>query len=57
MFGGAPLTEDKVKRLEEAFEFLNTFLANSDFVAGNTVTVADISLAASVTSIQVRCPF
>jgi glutathione S-transferase len=53
MFAGVPITEDKTKKLEEAFEFLNTFLADSEYVAGNALTVADISLVASVTSMQV----
>lgn len=40
-------------KLEEAFEFLDKFLAGSDYVAGSTLTIADISLVASVTTIQV----
>jgi glutathione S-transferase len=52
MFAGVPLTEDKTKKLEEAFEFFNTFLAGSEFAAGGSVSLADISLIASVTTIQ-----
>ncbi|XKL62081.1 hypothetical protein PGB90_001914 [Kerria lacca] len=52
IFGGAPITDDKLKKLEEAFEFLNTFLAGNEFVAGNNITIADISLVASVTTVQ-----
>lgn len=53
MFAGVPITDDKIKKLEEAFEFLNTFLAGSEFAAGDNVTLADISLVASVTTVQV----
>lgn len=52
MFAGVPITDDKIKKLEEAFEFLNTFLAGSEFAAGDNVTLADISLVASVTTVQ-----
>lgn len=57
MFAGVPLTEDKTKKLEEAFEFFNTFLAGSEFAAGGSVSLADISLIASVTTIQVIIHF
>lgn len=55
MFAGVPLDDTKTKKLEEAFEFLNTFLAGSNYAAGSELTLADISLVASVTTIQVRC--
>lgn len=53
MFAGVPISDDKIKKLEEAFEFLNTFLAGCEFAAGDNVTLADISLVASVTTVQV----
>ncbi len=53
MFAKVPVTDDKLQKLGEAFEFLNTFLAGSEFAAGDALTVADISLIASVTTIQV----
>lgn len=53
MFAGVPYTEDKIKKIDEAFEFLNTFLAGNEYVAGNQLTVADLSILASVTTIQV----
>lgn len=53
LFEGSSVPEDKAKRLEEGLDFLNTFLADGDYVAGNTLTVADISLAATITSLEV----
>lgn len=40
--------------LDEALGFLDVFLEGNDFVTGNNLTVADCSLAASVSSIVVR---
>lgn len=53
MFAGVPYTEDRIKKIDEAFEFLNTFLAGNEYVAGNELTVADLSILATVTTIQV----
>lgn len=36
--------------MNEAYGFLNTFLENSQWVAGNSVTLADYSLVASVSA-------
>ncbi|WP_277214340.1 hypothetical protein, partial [Isoptericola croceus] len=33
MFGGAPYDEEKAKKLDEAFGFLNTFLSKSTYAA------------------------
>lgn len=57
MFGGVPLDEEKTKKLGEAFGFLNTFLGSSEYAAGSTFTVADITLLASITSMEVGTLF
>ncbi|KAK7580184.1 hypothetical protein V9T40_000813 [Parthenolecanium corni] len=44
--------EDKLRRLDEAFEFLNEFIGDNDYVAGNELSLADISMLTSVTTIQ-----
>ncbi|XP_023309103.2 glutathione S-transferase 1-1-like [Lucilia cuprina] len=46
----APADPEMLKKVESAFEFLNTFLEGNKFAAGNDVTVADIALLASVTN-------
>ena len=40
------------KKLEEAVEYLNTFLAEQTYVAGNTLTLADFTLTTTVSSIE-----
>lgn len=50
LFRGATIDPEKVKKLEEAFEFLEIFLTDNDYVAGNVLTVADISIVTSVTT-------
>lgn len=51
IFAGVPVSDDKKKKLEEAFEFLNTFLSSSEYAAGDKITLADYSLYTSVTSV------
>ncbi|XP_065213130.1 glutathione S-transferase 1-1-like [Planococcus citri] len=51
IFAGVPVPEDKKKKLEEAFEFLNTFLSSTEYAAGDKITLADYSLFTSVTSV------
>jgi len=50
---GVAVSEDKIKVLADGFEFLNIFLADSVYVADQVLTIADISLFATITSIQV----
>lgn len=52
IFAKAPADPEKFKKMEEAFEFLNTFLAKSKYAASDNVTVADISLIATVSSFE-----
>jgi len=53
MFGGAPFDEEKKKKLDEAFGFLDKFLEDGKWAAGDNYTLADIALVASVTSAEV----
>ncbi|CAG2064637.1 unnamed protein product, partial [Timema podura] len=49
-FGGAPSDAEKLKKLEEAFGFLDKFLEGQEWAAGSKITLADISLAATVST-------
>ncbi|XP_041674861.1 LOW QUALITY PROTEIN: glutathione S-transferase D4-like [Drosophila eugracilis] len=46
-------TEENYKKIEAAFDFLNTFLEGQDYVAGNQFTVADIAILSSVSTFEV----
>ncbi|XP_023311254.1 glutathione S-transferase 1-1-like [Anoplophora glabripennis] len=52
-FGGASFDPEKLEKLNEAFKFLDGFLANSEYAAGDTLTLADLSLVASVSTCEV----
>nr|QHU79944.1 glutathione S-transferase D13 [Bemisia tabaci] len=52
MFAGAPRDTAKLAKLEEAFGFFDTMLEGSIYAAGDTITVADAALAASVSTIE-----
>ncbi|XP_044002999.1 glutathione S-transferase 1-like [Aphidius gifuensis] len=41
--------EEKLAELEKAFEILNVYLENQDYVAGEILTIADFSICMSVT--------
>ncbi|XP_060525565.1 glutathione S-transferase 1-like [Cylas formicarius] len=51
MFGGAPADSAKLDKIKEAFKFLDTFIGGNDYVAGSTLTVADLSLVATASTI------
>ncbi|KAH8289027.1 hypothetical protein KR054_004285, partial [Drosophila jambulina] len=44
---------ENFKKIETAFEFLNTFLEGQDYVAGNQFTVADIAILSSVSTFEI----
>lgn len=52
LFAKAPADPEKFKKIEEAFEFLNIFLGQTKYAAGDHVTVADITLVATVSSLE-----
>jgi glutathione S-transferase len=53
MFAKAPADPEKLKKLEEAFQFLDTFLEGEDFVAGSNLTIADFAIISSVSTAEV----
>nr|ANS56595.1 glutathione S-transferase delta3 [Micromelalopha troglodyta] len=52
VFGGAPADKDKLAKIEDALQLLNTFLEGQKFVAGPNLTLADLTLVASVSSFE-----
>lgn len=53
LFAKAAANPDNFKKMEEAMAFLNTFLEGKKWVVGDHMTVADISLAATVSTYEV----
>lgn len=54
MFRGATSLDDsKKKPLENAINFFSMFLSEHDYAAGNHLTIADLSLLASATTMEV----
>jgi glutathione S-transferase len=43
-----------LEKLEDAFSILDAFLEGKNWVAGKNITIADYSIIASVSSIEVR---
>ncbi|KAJ8972606.1 hypothetical protein NQ314_000097 [Rhamnusium bicolor] len=53
IFSGASYDPAKLEKISEAFKLLETFLDNSDYVAGDNLTLADLALVATVSTIEV----
>lgn len=49
--GETKISDEKRKQLTEAFEYLNTFLEGNDWVAGDKVTIADLAILSSLSTI------
>ncbi|BES94430.1 unnamed protein product [Nesidiocoris tenuis] len=52
IFGGAPYDEEKAKKLDEAYKFLDLYLGQSEWAAGDNLTIADLALVASVSTAE-----
>ncbi|XP_049304146.1 glutathione S-transferase D1-like isoform X1 [Bactrocera dorsalis] len=48
-----PIDAEKINKIDTAFEFFNTFLEGHTYAAGDTLTLADLSLLATVSSYDV----
>lgn len=53
IFAKAPANPDNLKKLEDAFGFFEIFLEGQTYAAGDSLTVADISLVATVSTAEV----
>ncbi|KAL7289309.1 hypothetical protein TKK_0017240 [Trichogramma kaykai] len=51
IFAGAPADPAKLEKLHEAFGYLEGFLDGQSYVAGDSMTVADLVLAPSVSNV------
>uniref|UniRef100_A0A1B6EXA4 Uncharacterized protein n=1 Tax=Cuerna arida TaxID=1464854 RepID=A0A1B6EXA4_9HEMI len=52
MFGGGSYDNEKKKTLDDAFGYLDLFLKDGKWVAGDNLTLADIALVATVSSAE-----
>jgi len=52
MFAGQALDQAKVQKVDDTFAFLEIYLKDGGFVAGNKLTIADFSMAAVVSTIE-----
>jgi glutathione S-transferase len=57
MFEGKEYDPQKLVKFEEALGFLNTFLGQSTYAAGEHITIADLALVATISSIQLGVGF
>lgn len=53
LFAKQPANPENMKKMDEAMEFLNTFLNGQKWAVGDHMTIADISLAATVSTYEV----
>lgn len=52
--GQTSIDASKRKKWDEAMNYFNTFLADQDYAAGNHLTIADLSLIASASTMEVH---
>lgn len=52
-FGGAPADPSKLEKIDETMDLLEKFLDGQNYVAGSSLTVADLCLACSVSNLSV----
>lgn len=48
-----PKSDDKEKKIHDVLEFLEIYLGTSSWAAGDSITVADFALAASISTFEV----
>lgn len=51
--GFTEIEEDTVKSFENSYNGLETYLKNGEFIAGDSLTIADFSVLSSLTNMQV----
>uniref|UniRef100_A0A8W7PKU1 glutathione transferase n=1 Tax=Anopheles coluzzii TaxID=1518534 RepID=A0A8W7PKU1_ANOCL len=53
IFAKQPANPENEKKMKDAVGFLNTFLEGQEYAAGNDLTIADLSLAATIATYEV----
>uniref|UniRef100_A0AAG5CP25 glutathione transferase n=1 Tax=Anopheles atroparvus TaxID=41427 RepID=A0AAG5CP25_ANOAO len=53
IFAKQPANPENEKKMKEAVAFFNTFLEGQEYAAGSDLTIADLSLAASIATYEV----
>jgi glutathione S-transferase len=53
IFAGVPKTDEKEAKINEVLGFLDIYLGSYAWAAGDSITVADISLAATISTFEV----
>lgn len=53
LFRGEEYNEENAAKLDEALGWLDTFLDGKAFVAGDDLTIADISIIVTITNLDV----
>uniref|UniRef100_T1GW10 Glutathione S-transferase 1-like n=1 Tax=Megaselia scalaris TaxID=36166 RepID=T1GW10_MEGSC len=53
---GQPITDDIMTSVYQAYEFLKLFLANSLYLVGDLVTIADFSCVSTLSSLDIFLP-
>ena len=54
MLDGQEAEPEKLEKINEALQYLNQFLEGQDWVAGDSMTIADISVVVTVSNSEVR---
>ncbi|GAB6025133.1 Glutathione S-transferase [Chamberlinius hualienensis] len=52
LFDGKPASSQKANVLKQSLEYLDEFLKSGRYICGSTMTIADLSLLASVTALE-----
>lgn len=52
VFAGAPADQDKKSKIEEALVLLDKFLEGQTYLAGRNLTLADLSVVASISTFE-----
>uniref|UniRef100_T1GYQ6 GST C-terminal domain-containing protein n=1 Tax=Megaselia scalaris TaxID=36166 RepID=T1GYQ6_MEGSC len=53
IFGSGSADDEKSKKMQEAVEFFNKFLEGRTYAAGNNLTLADLTLLATISTYEV----